>query len=60
LGEEPFSVLPMQGFCDKIGMNCDEIIEWDPNEGKPKIQQQQPMTTAAETNGAVSPIPRGL
>lgn len=26
--EEPFSVLPLQGMCDKIGMNCDEIAGW--------------------------------
>ena len=26
--EEPFTILPMQGFCDKIGMNCDEIVSW--------------------------------
>ncbi len=26
--EEPFTILPMQGFCDKIGMWCDEITSW--------------------------------
>lgn len=26
--EEPFTILPMQGFCDKIGTNCDEIVSW--------------------------------
>ena len=26
--EESFTILPMQGFCDKIGANCDEIISW--------------------------------
>ena len=26
--EEPFTILPMQGFCDKIGMNCEEIVSW--------------------------------
>ena len=26
--EEPFTILPMQGFCDKIGINCDEIVSW--------------------------------
>jgi len=26
--EEPFTILPMQGFCDKIGANCDEIVGW--------------------------------
>ena len=26
--EEPFTILPMQGFCDKIGAWCDEIVSW--------------------------------
>jgi len=26
--EEPFTILPMQGFCDKIGVNCNEIVSW--------------------------------
>mmetsp|Transcript_6624 Transcript_6624/g.10082 ORF Transcript_6624/g.10082 Transcript_6624/m.10082 type:complete len:410 (+) Transcript_6624:87-1316(+) len=26
--EEPFTILPMQGFCDKIGGWCDEITSW--------------------------------
>jgi len=26
--EEPFTILPMQGFCDKIGANCNEIVTW--------------------------------
>mmetsp|Transcript_2474 Transcript_2474/g.3468 ORF Transcript_2474/g.3468 Transcript_2474/m.3468 type:complete len:437 (+) Transcript_2474:186-1496(+) len=26
--EEPFTILPMQGFCDKIGANCDETVSW--------------------------------
>eukprot|EP00986_Skeletonema_menzelii_P002611 scaffold714_cov99-Skeletonema_menzelii.AAC.1 len=26
--EEPFTILPMQSFCDKIGANCNEIVSW--------------------------------
>jgi len=26
--EEPFTILPMQGFCDKIGNWCNEIVSW--------------------------------
>jgi len=26
--EEPFTILPMQAFCDKIGNWCDEIVGW--------------------------------
>jgi putative membrane protein len=27
--EEPFTILPMQAFCDKIGNWCNEIISWE-------------------------------
>jgi len=27
--EEPFTILPMQAFCDKIGGWCDEIASWE-------------------------------
>lgn len=26
--EEPFTILPMQAFCDKIGAWCNEIVSW--------------------------------
>jgi hypothetical protein len=26
--EEPFTILPMQAFCDKIGNWCKEIVSW--------------------------------
>ncbi|KAL7481271.1 hypothetical protein ACHAW6_006947 [Cyclotella cf. meneghiniana] len=37
--EEPFTILPMQGFCDKIGMWCDEIVSWR-GQGLDKEPQQ--------------------
>ena len=27
--EEPFTILPMQAFCDKIGNWCNEIVGWE-------------------------------
>lgn len=27
--EEPFTILPMQAFCDKIGSWCNEIVSWE-------------------------------
>lgn len=30
--EEPFTILPMQGFCDKIFNWCTEIVSWRPND----------------------------
>jgi predicted membrane chloride channel (bestrophin family) len=26
--DEPFTILPMQAFCDKIGNWCNEIVSW--------------------------------
>jgi predicted membrane chloride channel (bestrophin family) len=37
--EEPFTILPMQGFCDKIGGWCDEIVSWR-GQGLDKEEQQ--------------------
>ncbi|CAB9502966.1 UPF0187 protein [Seminavis robusta] len=31
--EEPFTILPMQGFCDKIYNWCFEIMSWQPGDG---------------------------
>jgi hypothetical protein len=34
--EEPFTVLPMQAFCDKIYNWCTEIVSWSPGDnGRP-------------------------
>lgn len=30
--EEPFTILPMQGFCDKVYAGCTEIVSWEPND----------------------------
>ncbi|KAL7572494.1 hypothetical protein ACA910_000320 [Epithemia clementina (nom. ined.)] len=30
--EEPFTILPMQAFCDKIYNWCNEIVTWEPND----------------------------
>ena len=30
--EEPFTLLPMQAFCDKIYNWCTEIVSWEPND----------------------------
>ena len=37
--EEPFSIFPMQGFCNNI-QNCShKIIFWDTNEGKKNVDR---------------------
>ena len=36
--EEPFTVLPMQAFCDKIGNWCNEIVSWTPGDNGTKVR----------------------
>eukprot|EP00581_Thalassiosira_minuscula_P019291 CAMPEP_0183711992 /NCGR_PEP_ID=MMETSP0737-20130205/7290_1 /TAXON_ID=385413 /ORGANISM="Thalassiosira miniscula, Strain CCMP1093" /LENGTH=433 /DNA_ID=CAMNT_0025940567 /DNA_START=119 /DNA_END=1420 /DNA_ORIENTATION=+ len=45
--EEPFTILPMQGFCDKIGMWCDEIVSWAADYDEEKITIQENMESMA-------------
>ena len=49
--EEPFSILPMQGFCNKIYDNAHEIISWDPNKGKKNIKMGTADASDVETGG---------
>ena len=37
--EEPLSILPMQGFWNKIYYNVHDIIGWDPNEVKNNVER---------------------
>lgn len=39
--EEPFTILPMQAFCDKIYNWCMEIISWTPDDIPSRQQKQQ-------------------
>merc|ERR1712176_1706158 len=41
--EEPFTILPMQAFCDKIGNWCNEIVSWTPGDNGMVIQDPAPM-----------------
>jgi predicted membrane chloride channel (bestrophin family) len=38
--EEPFTILPMQAFCDKIGNWCNEIVSWKPGDNGMPIKGQ--------------------
>ena len=44
--EEPFSILPMQGFCDKICANLDEIVEWH-EEPEPEVPNEHKQVAGA-------------
>lgn len=40
--EEPFTVLPMQAFCDKIYNWCMEIMTWKPGDNGRPMQPVKP------------------
>jgi Bestrophin, RFP-TM, chloride channel len=45
--EEPFTILPMQSFCDKIGNWCNEIVSWTPGDNG------MPVETAKERHSNI-------
>jgi hypothetical protein len=40
--EEPFTILPMQAFCDKIYNWCTEIMTWQPGDNGTPVKPVQP------------------
>jgi len=54
--EEPFTVLPMQAFCDKIYNWCMEIVSWEPGDNGRSMKAVKPehafFTDAAIDGGA--------
>jgi ion channel-forming bestrophin family protein len=40
--EEPFTILPMQGFCDKIYNWCNEIVSFEPGDNDMEVTQPRP------------------
>jgi len=49
--EEPFTILPMQAFCDKIGNWCNEIVTWqDGDNGQWNRQLQMPSSATKGHN----------
>ena len=59
--EEPFTILPMQAFCDKIYNWCREIMTWSPGDNgrmpKPVLPQHKYFVSAAPA-GAMTRPPR--
>jgi hypothetical protein len=54
--EEPFTILPMQAFCDKIGAWCNEIVSWTPGDnGMPVNGAQQRHNNIAIVGGVAVP-----
>ena len=66
--EEPFTILPMQGFCDKIFNWCTEIVTFKPGDnGMPvyhydnySIEMQEDIAGAATVAAAVPVAPSGV
>jgi predicted membrane chloride channel (bestrophin family) len=40
--EEPFTILPMQAFCDKIYNWCNEIVTWSPGDNDMRVRPVKP------------------
>ena len=70
--EEPFTILPMQAFCDKIYNWCTEIMTWAPGDNgstfnpakaehayfaTTRVPANQQMHSAAPVNGGAAPAP---
>eukprot|EP00591_Stephanopyxis_turris_P015137 CAMPEP_0195538954 /NCGR_PEP_ID=MMETSP0794_2-20130614/49800_1 /TAXON_ID=515487 /ORGANISM="Stephanopyxis turris, Strain CCMP 815" /LENGTH=418 /DNA_ID=CAMNT_0040672965 /DNA_START=28 /DNA_END=1284 /DNA_ORIENTATION=- len=43
--EEPFTILPMQAFCDKIYNWCTEIVSWDAGDNGMSVNEPRPEHT---------------
>ena len=55
--EEPFTILPMQSFCDKIYNWCMEIMSWQPGDnGRP----QKPVRPEHQFFAAVNAPPANI
>ena len=45
--EEPFTILPMQAFCDKIYNWCMEIVSWQPGDNGMRVNKPKAEHTVA-------------
>lgn len=45
--EEPFTILPMQAFCDKIYNWCTEIVSWQAGDNGMTVRAPKPEHTVA-------------
>jgi predicted membrane chloride channel (bestrophin family) len=52
--EEPFTILPMQGFCDKIYNWCMDIVSWEPGDNGMYLNTPLPQHTIGVVGGAVA------
>uniref|UniRef100_A0A7S4J9K7 Bestrophin homolog n=1 Tax=Odontella aurita TaxID=265563 RepID=A0A7S4J9K7_9STRA len=57
--EEPFTILPMQAFCDKIYNWCTEIVSWTPGDNGVEVRQPSEAETALSMNVINVEMPEG-
>ena len=57
--EEPFTILPMPGFCDKIGANCDEIVSWAGQGQEQNVVESQPLKMKNDVDSNPEEKPTG-
>ena len=55
--EEPFTILPMQAFCDKIYNWCMEIVSWQPGDNGMPVYKASPEHTTTNFSGVAKPNP---
>ena len=58
--EEPFTILPMQAFCDKIGNWCSEIVGWVPGDNGQPVNTSGPKHTSTWDAKSSTPAKRTI
>jgi ion channel-forming bestrophin family protein len=51
--EEPFTILPMQAFCDKIGNWCNEIVSWEFGDNGMEVNTS---SSSSKEDAVISPL----
>jgi predicted membrane chloride channel (bestrophin family) len=54
--EEPFTVLPMQAFCDKIYNWCMEIVSWTPGDNGRAMRDVEPQHAFFQSGASSAPV----
>jgi len=58
--EEPFTILPMQAFCDKIYNWCTEIVSWEAGDNGMAVNGAKPENTKASFGRSKAPEPQPM
>ncbi|KAL3935558.1 MAG: hypothetical protein SGARI_002925 [Bacillariaceae sp.] len=58
--EEPFTILPMQAFCDKIGNWCNEIVSWEDGDNGVETRKSYQGHSAVYFENMGDNVPNGV